>query len=63
MVTSYKSQVTVDWGSKAAAKKEKSESEHPTVIPVRLFGVVEPLTGIKIQFFVHAHQSLMNYLY
>ena len=45
MVTSYKSQVTVDWGSKAAAKKEKSESEHPTVIPVRLFGVVEPLTG------------------
>lgn len=45
MVTSYKSQVTVGWGSKAAAKKEKSESEHPTVIPVRLFGVVEPLTG------------------
>jgi len=29
----------------AAAKKEKSESEHPTVILVRLFGVVEPLTG------------------
>jgi hypothetical protein len=45
MVTSYKSQVTVDWGSKAAAKKEKSESEHPTVISVRVSGVVEPLTG------------------
>ena len=45
MVTSYKSQMTVDWGSKAAAKKEKSESEHPTVIPVRPFGVVERFAG------------------
>ena len=45
MVTSYKSQVTVDWGSNAAAKKEKSESEHPTVIPVRLFGVVDGFAG------------------
>jgi hypothetical protein len=29
----------------AAAKKKKSESEHPTVIPVRVSGVVKPLTG------------------
>jgi len=45
MVTSYKSQGTVDWGSNAAAKKEKSESEHPTVIPVKLSGVVDGFAG------------------
>lgn len=45
MVTSYKSQVTVDWGSNAAAKKEKSKSEHLTVIPVRVSGVVERFAG------------------
>ena len=45
MVTSYKSQVTVDWGSNAAAKKEKSKSGHPTVISVRVSGVVDEFAG------------------